>query len=66
MFEILKSIQLRLDGVDRILKDIAHGQIRIREDINSLRVDDLRRESLQAQMDMRLDRIERRLNLSDA
>jgi hypothetical protein len=38
----------------------------VRQDINNLRGDDLRHETMQAQMDMRLDRIETRLNLHDA
>jgi hypothetical protein len=37
----------------------------IREDINNLR-SDLRRETVQVQMDLRLERIETRLNLHDA
>jgi len=66
IYEILKAIQEKLDRHERILKDLHAGQIRVREEINSLRGDDLRRETLQAQMDHRLDRIETRLNLSDA
>jgi hypothetical protein len=38
----------------------------IREDINNLRSDDLRRETVQVQMDLHLERIETRLNLHDA
>jgi hypothetical protein len=38
----------------------------LREDINNLRSDDLRRETMQVQMDMRPDRIEARLDLRDA
>jgi hypothetical protein len=38
----------------------------IREDINTLRSDDLRRETVQVQMDLRLERIQTRLNLNDA
>lgn len=38
----------------------------MREDINGLRGDDLRREAMQAGMDERLQRIENRLNLTDA
>ena len=34
MFEVLKSIQARLDTIDKRLKDLAHGQIRLREDLN--------------------------------
>lgn len=65
-FEVLKAIQHRLYGMDRHLKDLVHGQIRLREEVNGLRGDDLRREALQAQMDNRLERIETRLNLTDA
>lgn len=66
IYEILKKLQ---DGQARILEILAdHSRqlIRVREDINGLRSDDLRRETMQAQIDMRLDRIEARLNLSDA
>ena len=66
MFEVLKAMQQRLDGIDRHLKDLVHGQIRLREEVNRLRGDDLRRETLQTQMDNRLERIEVRLNLNDA
>ncbi|MCK9993777.1 MAG: hypothetical protein Dbin4_02297 [Alphaproteobacteria bacterium] len=66
IFEILKAIQEKLDRHERILKDLQAGQIRIREELNGLRGDDIRREVLQAQMDHRLERIEKRLNLSDA
>ena len=66
MFEILKSIQLRLDGMDRSLKDIVHGQIRLREDLNNSHRDSIRLESQVAEVTTRLDRIEARLNLNDA
>ncbi len=66
MFEIMQAMQLRLDETVRHLKDILHGQIRLRQEVNGLRGDDLRREALQAQMDSRLERIEIRLNLTDA
>ena len=48
--------QLRLDGPH------LPGSC-IREDINNLRSDDLRRETVQVQMDLHLERIEIRLNL---
>lgn len=66
IYEILKKLQ---DGQTKILEalgDHTRQLIRVREDINNLRGDDLRRENLQAQMDHRLDRIETRLNLTDA
>jgi hypothetical protein len=55
-----------LSEVKATLADHSRQFIRVREDINDLRGDDLRRESLQAQMDVRLQRIENRLNLTDA
>ena len=39
--------------------------IPVREHINSLRGDDLRRDTMHAQMDARLGRIDSRLNLND-
>jgi hypothetical protein len=66
ILEILKSLQPDQAEIKATLADHTHQLIRVREDINALRSDDLRRESLQAQMDTRLQRIENRLNLSDA
>ena len=66
MFEILKQIQERLAKIESILVDHTHQLIRVREELNGLRGDDIRREVLQAQMDHRLERIEKRLSLSDA
>ena len=66
MFEILKSNQLRLDGMDRSLKDVAHGQIRIREDLNNFHRDSIRLECQLAVVTTRLERIETRLDLSEA
>jgi hypothetical protein len=67
MYEVLKKLQ---EGQARIIETQAdHSRrqlIQVRQDINNLRSDDLRRETMQAQMDMRLDRIENRLNLHDA
>ena len=66
MYEILKQLQGEVARVRATLADHTHQLIRLREDINGLRGDELRRETLQAQMDHRLQRIENRLNLSDA
>lgn len=73
IYEILKHIQDRLAKVETVLADHTRQFIRVREDINSvredingLRGDDLRREAMQARMDERLQRIENRLNLTDA
>lgn len=66
IYEILKRLQTDIGEVRKTLADHGHQLIRIREEINALRGDDLRRESMQAQMDHRLERIEKRLSLSDA
>lgn len=73
MFEILKQLQKDMADVKSTLVDHTRQFIRVREDINSvredingLRGDDLRRETVQANMDARLQRIEARLSLSDA
>lgn len=50
----------------KTLADHGHQLIRIREEINVLRGDDLRLEIMQAQMDHRLARIEQRLQLAEA
>ena len=66
LYEILKTIQSGQVELKAALGDQPRQLIRIRKEINSLRGDDLRREALQAQMDVRLDRIEHRINLTDA
>jgi len=66
MLEVLKQIQERLARMESVLADHTRQFIRVREDINGLRGDDLRREAVQAKMDERLQRIENRLNLTDA
>jgi hypothetical protein len=66
IYEVLKQLQAGQAEIKGMLSDHTRQLIRVREDINSLRGDDLRRETLQAQMDTRLQRIETRLNLTDA
>ena len=66
IYDVLKQVQADMAEVKGTLADHTRQFIRVREDINSLRGDDLRRESLQTQMDVRLQRIEKRLNLPDA
>ena len=66
LYSVLKSIQGSLAEIKATLLDNSRLFVRVREDINGLRGDDLRRESMQAQMDIRLERIEARLNLHDA
>ena len=62
----LRAIRSDLAAVKGAQEDHARQLIQIREDINRLRGDDLRRESVQLHMDQRLDRIEARLQLADA
>ncbi len=66
LYEILKKLQTDMAEVKNTLGDHGHQLIRIREEINMLRGDDLRRETMQAQMGHRLERIEQRLQLTDA
>lgn len=66
LYEVLKKIQGDVAEVKKTLGDHSQQLIRIREEINSVRGDDLRIESMQAQMNFRLERIENRLGLVDA
>ncbi len=73
IYEILKKLQVDLGQIKATQADHSRQLIRVREDINALhtdmnglRGDDLRRETVQAQMANRLEHIESRLNLSDA
>ena len=66
MLDHLRAIRNDLAVVKASQEDHTRQLIQIREDINRLRGDDLRRESVQLHMDQRLDRIEARLNLADA
>ncbi len=66
IYEVLKRLQAGQAEIKAMLTDHTRQIIRVREEINALRGDDLRRETLQAQMDTRLERIESRLNLTDA
>lgn len=66
LYEVLKKLQAGQAEMKATLGDVVTQLIRVREDISNLRSDDLRRERVQAQMDVRLERIETRLNLNDA
>lgn len=66
LYEVLKKLQAGQAEIKATLADHSAQFVRVRQDINNLRGDDLRRETLQAQMDVRLERIEIRLNLNDA
>jgi hypothetical protein len=60
MYEVLKSVQARLDSMDRSLKDLAHGQIRLREDLNNFHRDAIRLEVQVSDVNNRLERLEKR------
>lgn len=66
IYEVLKQLQSDMASLKLTLADLTRQSIRVREDINGLRGDDLRRETMQAQMDQRLQRIENRLILTCA
>ena len=51
IYEVLKQLQAGQAEIKAILTDHTRQIIRVREEINALRGDDLRRETLQAQMD---------------
>jgi hypothetical protein len=65
VYEVLKKLQAGQAEMKATLADIVAQLIRVRQDINSVQSDDLRRERVQAQMDVRLERIEARLNIHD-
>ena len=66
IYEVLKRLQAGQADIKNVLTEHTRQLIKIREDINNLRSDDLRREALQAQIDLRLDRIEARLDLHES
>jgi hypothetical protein len=65
LHDVLKKLQAGQAEMKATLSDVVAQLIRVREDIHGLRSDDLRRERVQAQMDVRLERIENRLNVND-
>jgi len=66
MFEVLKKVQADVAFIKSDLADVKAVQLRMREDINRFAGDFLRVERMEAETQVRLDRIENRLNLSDA
>ena len=66
MYEILKKIQADVTVIKAELSDVKAMQLRLREDFNRFEGDLLRFERIEAGTQLRLDRIESRLNLTDA
>ena len=66
LYEVLKQIQRRLDRIEKTLKELHSSQISIREDFHRLEGGQLRLERMDAETQLRLERIEKRLSLVDA
>ena len=66
LLEILKKVQADVSAVKADLADVKATQLRMREDFNRFEGDILRIERIEAGTQLRLDRIEHRLELSDA
>jgi hypothetical protein len=65
IFEVLKKIQADVSVIKTDLADVKAMQLRMREDFNRFEGDLLRFERIEAGTQLRLDRIETRLNLTD-
>ena len=65
IFEVLKKIQADVSVIRADLADVKAMQLRMREDFNRFEGDLLRFERIEAGTQLRLDRIEIRLNLTD-
>lgn len=63
MFEVLKSMQGDLARVKADVSDIKETQLRLREDVHHLRADVLRFERIDVETQVRLDRIDKHLEL---
>jgi hypothetical protein len=66
MYEILKKIQADVAVIKSEVSDVKSMQLRLREDFNRFEGDLLRFERIEAGTQLRLDRIETRLSLTDA
>jgi hypothetical protein len=63
MYEVLKSVQADVGFIKSDLADVKAMQLRIREDLNRFAGDFLRVERMEAETQVRLERIESRLDL---
>jgi len=66
IYDVLKDIQSRMTQVENNSRDLVKGQLRIRKDVNDVRGDLIRSDGSFAEIEVRLDRIEKRLGLVDA
>jgi hypothetical protein len=66
MYEVLKRMQTDIAVIKAEVSDVKAMQLRLREDFNRFEGDLLRFERIESGTQLRLDRIETRLNLTDA
>jgi septal ring factor EnvC (AmiA/AmiB activator) len=66
VLEQLRAMRASLEQIKTTLADHTHQFIRIREDVHSLRGDVLRHDEHYARLEVRLEKIEKRLGLIDA
>ena len=66
IYEILKPIQTGLDRLETSMREIHSSQIMVREYFHRLEGGQLRLERMNAETQLRLERIEKRLSLADA
>jgi hypothetical protein len=65
IYEILKNLQTRLNNVESVAIEHAHGLNAIRGHLASMQADSSNVYSILTRIDQRLDRIERRLELRE-
>lgn len=65
ILEHLRHLRSRADGADTALRDLKTTVLALREDVNGLRGDILRQERAFAAVEVDIDRIKARLDLSD-
>lgn len=66
ILEVLKSVQGSVSAIKADLSEVKTMQLRMRHDFNRFEGDLLRMEQMLAVADVRLDRIEQRLELTNA
>ena len=63
IYELAKDVQSEVNQLEQSVRDLVQGQLRIRKDINDVRGDIIRHDENFARLEVRLDRIEKRLDL---
>ncbi len=65
LYEILKNLQVGISRMEINLTELKQGQINIRDDIHALRGDVLRHDKALAMLEVDIERIKHRLDMSD-